>query len=375
MPPLLAGRDAAQNDIKKLLVKLTLPSGIPSDVLLYGPRGTGKTVLLQWLEEYCMKEHKCRVLPIVPSDTMTLKDQLMEALDTPQAQVTTEKSSSLGISLFKALVKRTVVQSSQARSLDSFLIDLANKKPLVLLVDEAHTMSAKWGRELLNVSQNVRKNAPFLLVLAGTPGLRDCLRPMKATFWIRTDKIPMGRLTKSAANDAISTPLHNAGISLDSNVLSQVVTESQCYPYFIQLLGSFLWDAAKEAESHMIDQALLDQAWDKFNRKKGLFYQDCFNDISEDNLEKEALAVAKAFASQEKITTGELREIVAGRPIYLDPPEEVKTTISKLKNLGYIWQGSEESDWEPGIPSLMAYVRTEEQKLRPSNSGDLSLGM
>ncbi len=375
MPPLLAGRDAAQNDIKKLLVKLTLPRGVPSDIILYGPRGTGKTVLLQWLEEYCIEEHKCRVLPIVPSDTMALKDQLMEALDTPQAQVTTERSSSLGISLLKALVKRTVVQSSQARSLVSFLIDLANKKPLVLLVDEAHTMPAKWGRELLNVSQDVRKKAPFLLVLAGTPGLRDCLRPMKATFWIRTDKIPMGRLTESAANDAISTPLHNAGISLDSDVLSQVVTESQYYPYFIQLLGSCLWDAAKEAESHMIDQALLDQAWDKFNRKKGLFYQDCFNDISEDNLEKEALAVATAFASQEKITTGELREIVAGRPIYLDPPEEVKTTISKLKDLGYIWQGSEESDWEPGIPSLMAYVRTEEQKLRPSNSGDFSPGM
>ena len=58
MPPLLAGRDAAQNDIKKLLVKLDLPSGVPSDVLLYGPRGTGKTVLLQWLEEYCIEEHK-----------------------------------------------------------------------------------------------------------------------------------------------------------------------------------------------------------------------------------------------------------------------------------------------------------------------------
>ena len=375
MPPLLAGRDAAQNDIKKLLVKLDLPSGVPSDVLLYGPRGTGKTVLLQWLEEYCIEEHKCRVLPIVPSDTMALKDQLMEALDTPQAQVTTERSSSLGISLLKALVKRTVVQSSQARSLVSFLIDLANKKPLVLLVDEAHTMPAKWGRELLNVSQDVRKKAPFLLVLAGTPGLRDCLRPMKATFWIRTNKIPMGRLTESAATDAISTPLHNAGISLDSDVLSQVVTESQCYPYFIQLWGSILWDAAKEAKCDKIDQALLDKTRGAFDYKEGMLYLEYYEELRQKHMVPVALSIAQAFEGREAISDIELHDTVAGEPVGVNPPDIVLETVRELRKLDYIWQGSEKSVWHPGIPSLMTYVQTEAQNLEPDNSSDFSPGM
>ena len=352
MPPLLAGRDAAQNDIKKLLVKLRLPSGMPSDVFLYGPRGTGKTVLLQWLEEYCMKEYKCRVLPIEPSDTMALKDQLMDALGNPQAQVTTEGSGSVDAKIVKVGGKHSVVKSSQAGPLVSFLIELANKKPLVLLVDEAHTMPAKWGRELLSVSQSVRKKAPFLLVLAGTPGLRDCLRHMKATFWIRSKKIPMGRLAASAATDAISTPLHDAGISLDPDVLSRVVTASQCYPYFIQLWGSILWDAAKEAKCDQIDQALVDKTWGVFDYGKGMLYQEYYEELRQKHMVPVALSIAQAFEGREAISDIKLHDTVAGEHVGVNPPDNVLETVRELRKLDYIWQGSEKSVWHPGIPSL-----------------------
>ena len=376
MPPLLAGRDAVKKDIKKLLVKHGLPRGVPKDVVLYGPRGTGKTVLMQWLEDQCVDGPQDNtVLWVSPSPPMSLKDQLMEALDTPQAQVTTERSGSLGVNLLKAIVKRSVVQSSQTGSLARFLIEKANEKPLVLLVDEAHTMPAKWGRELLNVSQVVRRDAPFLLVLAGTPGLEDHLGTMDATFWSRSEIIPLGLLDATATATAIEQPLAQSGITLAPDVLAHVVAESQHYPYFIQQWGDILWDTAKEAECRQIDQALLDEARGAFIQKKDRLYRTFYSEIIKQDMVPAALSIATAFKDREALSNIDLHNIVAGERVWPTPPQIVKATISALRQLGYIWQGTAQTDWQPGIPSLMTFVETEEQNLEPDNSGVFAPGM
>jgi len=48
-------------------------------------------------------------------------------------------------------------------------------RPLVVLLDEAHTLDVAVGRALLNAGQSTAAAAPFLLVLAGTPGLTQQL--------------------------------------------------------------------------------------------------------------------------------------------------------------------------------------------------------
>ena len=58
-----------------------------------------------------------------------------------------------------------------------------SRRPLVLLLDEAHTLESEVGRALLNASQAVSSEAPFLLVMAGTPGLQPRLNTMSATVW------------------------------------------------------------------------------------------------------------------------------------------------------------------------------------------------
>ena len=57
------------------------------------------------------------------------------------------------------------------RNLRGELTARCRGKPLATLVDEAHTLDLEVGRAQLNASQQVRADAPFLLVLAGTPGL------------------------------------------------------------------------------------------------------------------------------------------------------------------------------------------------------------
>ena len=129
-------------------------------------------------------------------------------------------------------------------------------------------MPAAWGHELLNVSQLVRSEAPFLLLLAGTPDLEEHLASINTTFWDRSVRIPMGRLDADATAAAITEPLRADRISLTPDVLPRVVAESEGYPYFIQLWGKELWSVAKQANREQIDQALLSVARDSFNDTK-----------------------------------------------------------------------------------------------------------
>ncbi len=373
-PPLLAGREGVKHTINELLATLNEPSGVPSDAVLYGPRGNGKTALLGWLKNHCTPpapQHTI-ALRITPSRSESLKEQLMNSLGNTLAQVTTEGTGAVGALIAKLTGKRSVVQSSQAEPLANFLIKQAHKTPLVLLVDEAHTMPAEWGHELLNVSQVVRDDAPFLLLLAGTPELVEHLGSLEATFWDRSVGIPMGRLDADATAAAITEPLSADRISLAPDVLSRVVDESQCYPYFIQLWGKELWNVAKQANREQIDQALLSAARDSFNDAKNEFYQRRYNEITRQKMERAAIAVADGFDTRKTINDHELRSIVAGKPVTFDPPDSVLATITKLKNLGYIWQIPATSDWQPGIPSLMTHVLAEaqKQKLTPNISGD-----
>ena len=73
------------------------------------------------------------------------------------------------------------------------------KAPLVLLLDEAHMLDPEVGRELLNASQEVGRDLPFLLVLAGTPNLQSHLGQMGASFWNRAEQVRVGRLSGRAA--------------------------------------------------------------------------------------------------------------------------------------------------------------------------------
>ena len=138
--------------------------------------------------------------------------------------------------------------SSQPESLTLLLTARCASRPLVLLLDEAHTLDRDLGRILLNASQAVCAKAPFLLVMAGTPDLQPHLNTMSATFWSRPEKLGIDRLDETASAAAVARPLagQTPAIEFDEPALRKVVQESQCYPYFLQLWGAALWRLAAE---------------------------------------------------------------------------------------------------------------------------------
>ena len=208
----------------------------PHNVVLTGPRGTGKTVLLNWFERTCRDYvTDVDVLKLTPDDIPT-REALFEVL-APTPGLAKLLPRKLGVAAVGSV--EWAPPAGGMRNLRQELTARCRRKPLATLVDEAHTLDLEVGRALLNASQQVRADAPFLLVLAGTPGLAAHLGAMNASFWSRLGegRLGIGLLSDAAARAALVEPLaaHDEGI--DADALATVVDDSQCYPYFIQLWG------------------------------------------------------------------------------------------------------------------------------------------
>ena len=240
-PPALTGREREQAVLRQCLADLLGGASPPHDVVLIGPRGNGKTVLLNWFERAC-RDHEADVdvAALTPNDIPT-RDELVELLSPPSSMAKLLPRK-VGVAAVGSV--EWAPPSAGVRNLRTELTARCRKKPLAVLIDEAHTLDLEVGRTLLNVSQQVRDKAPFLLVLVGTPGLPSHLGAMDASFWGRLGKgrLGIGLLSLAAARAALVEPLADHGVCIDVDTLDAVVEDSQRYPYFIQLWGEALWD-------------------------------------------------------------------------------------------------------------------------------------
>ena len=188
-PPALTGREREQGVLTRCLADLLGGTSPPHDVVLTGPRGTGKTVLINWFERAC-RDHEpdVDVAKLTPADILT-RDALIEVLAPPPgiAKLLPRK---LGVAAVGSV--EWAPPSGGARNLRAELTARCRRKSLAVLLDEAHTLDLEVGRTLLNASQQVRADAPFLLVLAGTPGLAAQLGAMDVSFWSRLGEGRLG---------------------------------------------------------------------------------------------------------------------------------------------------------------------------------------
>ena len=168
LPPALTGRQREESVFLSCLADLAGGKAPPHDVVLTGPRGNGKTTLLNWFERQCRaKNGGVDVVRLTPSRVRTRK-ALVDAL-LPAAGLWKLLPAKWGI----AGIGRAEwsIATPSAQLLTERLIARCRARALVVLLDEAHTLDLGVGQLLLNVSREVRADAAFLLVLAGTPGL------------------------------------------------------------------------------------------------------------------------------------------------------------------------------------------------------------
>lgn len=346
-PPYLAGREKEQEILGRHLESLAAREAPGTALVLYGPRGNGKTVLLEWLRQRARRGAAVGTRRLQPTDISD--DARLTELLLPQPSWWRRLASG-GFGFGGFTGKLAPGHRPPPRNV---LAAHARRAPLVLLVDEAHTLDLAVGRSLLNACQQVSTELPLLLVLAGTPDLEGRLNAMGASFWSRALRMRIGRLAPDAAREALRRPFADHGVAPDSGALDRMARESQGYPYFVQLLGSLVWwgIAASTRPSHVTIEAV-EAALPEFDRERRDFYRLRVEELMERDLLPVARAVAEAFRNHSRLSDSRLASAVAGGLGGSRP-----SAVRALSDLGLIWRYDGRLDWEPGIPSLMDYLR------------------
>ena len=352
MPPHLAGRESEQSFFRDLLTDLSNGVSPPSEVILYGPRGNGKTVLLRWLEQEAESRPGIEAVRLTPSE-ISSRTRLAEEL-LPELWWSRYAPSEVALA---GIVWRP--GKDRPPSPRTVLAARAGKAPLVLLLDEAHMLDPEVGRELLNASQEVGRDLPFLLVLAGTPNLQSHLGQMGASFWNRAEQVRVGRLSGRAAAEALRLPFEQEGIAFGRDALAAMVAESQHYPYFVQLLGRAVWGRVAElpAAPREVTPDALASARPEFERRREAYYRHRHEELGRRRLLGVGRAVAAAFLDRPVLSEPELERAIRHGLREAADPERTDRAREALCDLGYIWGRETRPEWEPGIPSLMDYIR------------------
>ena len=353
LPPYLAGREREQDLFRTLLARLDRGEAPPGEVVLYGPRGNGKTALLAWVSEFASGSTGVDVEELTPSE-FDSPTGLAELL-LPDSWWKTLRPDEVGV---RGITWRPGERSA-APAPAQVLALRAARKPLVVLLDEAHTLDPGVGRSLLNAAQKVRRSAPFLLVLAGTPNLRDHLGTMGASFWNRSRKLRIGRLDERAAAEAIREPLEADDLAITNEALEHLVRDSHGYPFFVQLWGEAVWARAVETSRQQVvlEDARACQA--VFDEQRDDYYGDRHDELEKLRLLRPARAVAEAFESRPALSGSELEAAIRRGSGEAAGEDEVDAAAQQFRHLGYIWRAGTRRLWEPGIPSLMDYILRE----------------
>ena len=323
-----------------------------SDLILYGPRGTGKTAMLAWLAA----EARQRDIDVVSlaSVEITTTQELVDHVSRPLKWIDRIGSVSWRGLQWKA-------RDGTAENLAEVLGRRLHKAPLALLIDEAHTLEPKVGRTILSTVQCLAgKGLPLVTVLAGTPGLPDQFQKMQATFWERSQVLLFDRLGDRDASDAVRIPFEEAGCAITSEALNQVVSESQGYPFFLQVWGKALWGSAGRSKG-TVTGGDVQSARTKFEARMNQLYRHRHYELESLGLLPAAAAVASAYRDAPELRSTAIDRILEStlrQEGHRSDRESVADIRRQLKDVGFIWNSEEGlgGRYVPGVHSLMDFV-------------------
>ena len=375
-PPFLAGRDDEKAAISMALDRLSKGLNPSQNIALIGPRGNGKTVLLRWVAKEIDRRngnieckallpddfdsHRSLVRALKRTDQSVLQSFISRIVSANLSAKTPAGELEIGVSRRETADKRirTVLEKECSRN------------GLAILIDEAHTLNRYQDlvRAFFNTVQTLSGyGKPLLLILAGTPNITPRLNEIEASFWDRLKKIGVELLGAEAARNALQIPLEQMGFSIEAGILDKAAEEAQCYPYFLQVVGEALHEAAKVEPGNRVGGAILERALEELQIRKNNYYSGRYRELRRAGLRPAAEAVARLFVSEKKksISNGALEVAVEqsldGKMEELakskDWNEPAAWFEAELRDFGFVWSRiGHERLCEPGIPSLMDYI-------------------
>lgn len=286
-PPLyLAGREPQLNRFPKVL--RGAPE-IPANVRLTGLRGVGKSVLLKEFEQIARKEgwavvrHQAEPRHNSEAGLTQLLAQALEAAKARMSRARRIRSHVAGVvdagrRLINVSYEDITLSMGGAHSVELDLsknlydaVDAAldtGHEGFALLLDEAQVIRDDTARDgeyplsMLVAAVNALQEAglPLALVMCGLPTLRANLQRARtySERMFRGEHIGELSGNPGPARDAFTEPLVGTNLWADEDLIARVLDEVEGYPFFIQLWGAELWEAAVDGGLQRFTIPLLD---------------------------------------------------------------------------------------------------------------------
>ena len=332
-------------------------------IVLTGPRGVGKTLMLIWMQERAqeMEIHVARLAhakDVVAGDAMgRLLKELARGADKKALKAV--KGFNASIAGFGLGVD---LRDDPADGFEQVLRARLSQGPLALLMDEAHHYQENIMGFMLQSGQRlINEKHPLVILLAGTPDLRSYLMNIEATFMTRSKRIYINLLTTKESKDALSKPFTDRGIEVEPQALEMMWSMTDNYPFFVQLVGAEVWEALLKKGKRRVDVALVEQVQEEIGDQRIDFYSTIYDELDDEDLTSYALQAAEAIIRQEgaPLKKKDIRLALLQENSGLKAPDARKI-IDSLQRLGVIWQGRK-GHIEAGIPSFFTYLQETEQ--------------
>ena len=370
-PPLLGGRGQEQKALREMagdLLDLNQVRGTSAPVLLTGPRGNGKTCLLLWFQdavreawEQAGMPGRLRVLNL--SANRLSPARAMNALAPLDWRHNLREAAEKVRALHPRGTPPTPPDWDVYTALEA---QCSGKDALALLIDEAHTLDAGVGIDLFNAWQSLSPTHRIMLVMAGTPDLVDHVNAMGATYASRSKKILVGRMPPDGAREALLAPLRESGVTLTPSQEQAALAGCQRYPFFVQVWGEKLWQAAREVRASTETDEQFQDALLKAAQVREAYYADRREELHWLGLSAPARALADLYRSPDAaVSEATLMRKVQDALGPKATDKDAQGVLTQLKHCGLVWPAPEQTDlsenqpslWEAGIPSLMANIR------------------
>ena len=362
-PPVLAGRTDEQATLTNLVRSLAdwRPGvSLQGIHIIEAPNGMGKTVLLETLVRLVESDpilSRVTVLRTSASDFADM-DEIAQHIEPAPSWYEAAWGWFTSLRWLGLHLQRPGPKDGRGAMRAAF--ERRRRKPLLLMVNEAHTLPPDVCHVLLNEFQNRSGRQPCALLLAGTPALRAYLlsEAVNASFVERPPVIVPGLLSPEDAATALHVSAWGAW-AVHPAILDTAAEESSGYPYFLQHWGKALWDAGVARRA--IDPTALDIARGAVDAARTALYVTRFDEFEDfairEGVDRRTVLAAVQRAAREasrsgaEITTGNLNDLLE------DAGLDSKTGVllrRQMADSGFLVR---EGDlWRPGIPSLAAYI-------------------
>lgn len=270
-PPELAGRAPVLEQARVLLGRVMIGKAEKS-LMLTGLRGVGKTVLLNEVRRMAqeagyrtvlIEAHEEKALgPLIAAPLKAVLfdlDRMAQTGDRVKRGLRVLRSflGGLKVKVGELEIGLDIEPETGAADSGDIEIDLPNvlealgeaakekNSAIAILIDEIQYLSQKeLGAIIMAMHRMQQRQLPVVLLGAGLPvlpGLAGESKSCAERFFAFPD---IGALSEADANQAISEPAVQEGVTLTASALTETYRLTKGYPYFIQEWGYQMWNLA-----------------------------------------------------------------------------------------------------------------------------------